>query len=145
MPDAGGAYRLTADVHRHTAWWPLWTDVSAEWGFRSSAAADGRALPLLTARFDPAVDLRNRAPGGRLFTFPAFVERQGGGTSSKLAVETSADDGRTWPPAVTLRTGDHWTVVVRNPASGFVSLRAKASDDDGNTVQQTVIRAYAIS
>ncbi|MEV4056504.1 S8 family serine peptidase [Amycolatopsis sp. NPDC049688] len=145
VPDADGAYRLTADVHRHADWWPLWTDVSAEWGFRSSAAADGRALPLLTARFDPAVDLRNRAPGHCVVTFPAYVERQGGGTGSKLAVETSTDDGRTWQPAPTVRTGDHWTVVVRNPASGFVSLRAKASDDDGNTVQQTVIRAYAIS
>ncbi|MGW3964914.1 S8 family serine peptidase [Amycolatopsis sp. NPDC005003] len=145
VPDADGAYRLSADVHRHADWWPLWTDVSAEWGFRSSAAADGKALPLLTARFDPAVDLRNRAPGGRVFTFPAFVERQGGGAGSKLAVETSTDDGRTWQPAITLRTGDYWTVAVRNPASGFVSLRAKASDDEGNTVQQTVIRAYAIS
>ncbi|OXM63720.1 S8 family serine peptidase [Amycolatopsis vastitatis] len=145
VPDADGAYRLSADVHRHTDWWPLWTDVSAEWGFRSSAAADGQALPLLTARFDPAVDLRNRAPGGRVFTFPAFVERQGGGAGTKLAVETSTDDGRTWQPAVTLRTGDHWTVVARNPKSGFVSLRASASDDSGNTVRQTVIRAYAIS
>ncbi|MFF1606552.1 S8 family serine peptidase [Amycolatopsis sp. NPDC058278] len=145
VPDADGAYRLSADVHRHTAWWPLWTDVSAEWGFRSSAVADGQALPLLTARFDPAVDLRNRAPGGRVFTFPAFVERQGGGAGTKLAVETSVDDGRTWQPAVTLRTGEHWTVVVRNPAGGFVSLRTSASDDGGNTVRQTVIRAYAIS
>ncbi|MFB9686664.1 S8 family serine peptidase [Amycolatopsis plumensis] len=145
VPDADGAYRLSAEVHRHADWWPLWTDVSAEWGFRSSAAADGKALPLLTARFDPAVDLRNGAPGDRVFTFPAFVERQGGGTGTKLAVETSTDDGRTWRPAVTVRTGDHWTVVVRNPASGFVSLRAKASDDDGNTVQQTVIRAYGVS
>ncbi|MEV6878793.1 S8 family serine peptidase [Amycolatopsis sp. NPDC051128] len=144
VPDADGAYRLTAEAHRHAAWWPLWTDVSAEWAFRSSAAADGKALPLLTARFDPAVDLRNRAPGGRIFAFPAFVERQGGGGGTKLAVETSTDDGRTWQPAVTTRTGDHWTVVVRNPASGFVSLRASAADDSGNTVRQTVIRAYAI-
>ncbi|ADJ43452.1 PA domain-containing protein [Amycolatopsis mediterranei S699] len=145
VPDADGAYRLTADVHRHAGWWPLWTDVSAEWGFRSSAAADGRALPLLTVRFDPAVDLRNRAPGGRVVTFPAFVERQGSGTGSKLVVETSTDKGRTWQPAAALRTGEHWTVVVRNPASGFVSLRASASDDGGNTVRQTVIRAYAVS
>ncbi|MCR6489367.1 S8 family serine peptidase [Amycolatopsis sp. OK19-0408] len=141
VPAADGAYRLTAEAHRHADWWPLWTDVSAEWGFRSSAAADGKALPLLTTRFTPAVDLRNRAPGNRIFTFPAYVEP--GGT--KLAVETSTDDGRTWQPAVTLRTGDHWTVAVRNPASGYVSLRASAADADGNTVRQTVIRAYAVS
>jgi len=144
VPDADGAYQLTAEVHRHVDWWPLSTDVSAEWGFRSSSAADGKALPLLTARFDPAVDLRNSAPGNRVFTIPAYVERQGGGTGSRLAVETSTDDGRTWQPAPTIRTGDHWTVVVRNPASGYVSLRASAADDAGNTVRQTVIRAYAV-
>jgi hypothetical protein len=144
VPDGDGAYRLTAEVHRHADWWPLWTDVSAEWAFRSSSAADGRALPLLTARFDPAVDVRNRAPGNRVFTFPAYVERQGGGAGSRLAVETSTDDGRTWRPAPAIRSGDHWTVVVRNPASGYVSLLASAADDAGNTVRQTVIRAYAV-
>ncbi|WP_439377423.1 S8 family serine peptidase [Amycolatopsis lexingtonensis] len=144
VPDADGGYRLTAEAHRHQDWWPLWTDVAAEWGFRSSAAADGRPLPLLTARFAPAVDLRNSAPAGRVFTFPAFVERQGGGTGTKLAVEVSTDDGRTWQPTPVLRTGDHWTVAVRNPAGGFVSLRASAADDRGNTVRQTVIRAYAV-
>ncbi|MFJ7218431.1 S8 family peptidase [Amycolatopsis sp. NPDC098790] len=140
VPDADGAYRLTADVHRHADWWPLWTDVTAEWTFRSSAAADGKALPLLTVRFDPAVDVRNRAPGNRVFTFPAFVERSG----RTLSVETSTNDGQTWQPAPALKTGDHWTIVVRHPASGFVSLRASAADDDGNTVRQTVIRAYAV-
>ncbi len=144
VPDTGGAYRLTAEAHRHTDWWPLWTDVSAEWGFRSSAAADGQPLPLLTARFAPAVDLRNSAPANRVVTFPAFVERQGGGSGTKLAVETSTDDGRSWQPAPAVKTGDHWTVVVRNPASGFVSLRASAADDRGNTVRQTVVRAYAV-
>ncbi|MBE1497956.1 subtilisin family serine protease [Amycolatopsis lexingtonensis] len=144
VPDADGGYRLTAEVHRHQDWWPLWTDVAAEWGFRSAAAADGQALPLLTVRFAPAVDLRNSAPAGRVFTFPAFVERQGGGTGTKLAVEVSTDDGRTWQPAPVLRTGDHWTVAVRNPAGGFVSLRASAADERGNTVRQTVIRAYAV-
>ncbi|MEV4147279.1 S8 family serine peptidase [Amycolatopsis sp. NPDC049691] len=145
VPDADGAYRLTADVHRHADWWPLWTDVSAEWAFRSSAAADGKALPLVTTRFAPAVDVCNSAPANRVFTFPAYVERQGGGSGTKLAVEVSTDDGRTWQPAPAIRTGDHWTVVVRNPATGFVSLRANAADADGNTVRQTVIRAYAVS
>jgi subtilisin family serine protease len=146
VPDADGAYRLTAEAHRHVDWWPLSTDVSAEWTFRSSSAADGTALPLLTTRFDPAVDLRNRAPGGRPFTFPAYVERQGGGGRvTTFGVETSFDDGRTWQPAKVVRTGDHWTVRVTNPASGAVSLRATATDDGGNTVRQTVVRAYAVS
>ncbi|MDT7796706.1 MAG: hypothetical protein QOI78_139 [Actinomycetota bacterium] len=145
VPDADGAYRLTAEARRHADWWPLSTDVWVEWTFRSSSASDGNALPLLTARFDPVVDLRNSGPGGRLFTFPAYVERQGGGAGTKLTVETSADDGRTWQPAAVTRMGGHWTLCVRNPAKGFVSLRATASDDGGNTVWQTVLRAYAVN
>ena len=36
--------------------------------------------------------------------------------------------------------------MVNHPAmEGFVSLRAKAVDTAGNTVEQTVIRAYRIA
>ncbi|GAA0926792.1 hypothetical protein GCM10009560_28950 [Nonomuraea longicatena] len=36
--------------------------------------------------------------------------------------------------------------MLRHPAGdGFVSLRAKATDTSGNTVEQTVIRAYRIA
>jgi hypothetical protein len=38
----------------------------------------------------------------------------------------------------------HWEVSVPNPASGFVSLRAVASDRDGNAVTQTILRAYRV-
>lgn len=80
VPDAAANYRLTAssqqdpDPDRR-----LWPAVSAAWTFRSSAAAEGKQLPLLSVRFDPALDLRNRAPGGRPFTFPAYVDRPAGG------------------------------------------------------------------
>jgi hypothetical protein len=37
-----------------------------------------------------------------------------------------------------------WEVTVPNPATGFVSLRAAASDHRGNTVRQTVLRAYRV-
>jgi hypothetical protein len=38
-----------------------------------------------------------------------------------------------------------WLAVIQNPASGFVSLRANAADQDGNTVTQTIIRAYQVN
>ncbi len=56
----------------------------------------------------------------------------------------SYDDGATWAPATVARDGAKWSVSVLHPESGFVSLRAKASDAQGNTVEQTVIRAYAL-
>ncbi|MEV4757671.1 hypothetical protein AB0J86_21515 [Micromonospora sp. NPDC049559] len=57
----------------------------------------------------------------------------------ELAVEASYDDGATWN-RVPVRDG---AARVRHPAgAGFVSLRATAADGAGNTVRQTVVRAY---
>jgi hypothetical protein len=61
-----------------------------------------------------------------------------------VAVEFSTDDGATWREAPVSRAGDRWLAQVDNPAGGFVSLRTKATDTDGNTVDQTVIRAYQV-
>jgi hypothetical protein len=146
-PDAAAGYRLVAVANRAAGWWPLSTRVEAAWTFSSSAADDGKALPLLTARFDPAVDLRNRAPGGGTFSFPAYVARQGVDTVNvtSLTVEVSYDDGETWQPATVVAAGDHWNISVQHPATGFASLRAKATDADGNTVEQTILRAYEIT
>jgi hypothetical protein len=113
--------------------------------FRSSSAADAKALPLLTTRFDPAVDLRNRAPANRLFSYPAYVERhEGRANVARPAVEVSHDDGRTWQQAGVRAAGYHWTVTVQHPGAGYASLRATATDADGNSVRQTVLRAYQI-
>ncbi|SCG57160.1 Subtilase family protein [Micromonospora echinaurantiaca] len=146
VPDAVADYRLVAEADRKVEWWPLSTKVTAVWTFRSSAADDGNALPMLTARFDPAVDLQNRAPVGGDFSFPVYVERQDKETVDVTAftVDVSYDDGRTWRPAIVRAVRDHWKISVNHTATGFVSLRAKATDAEGNTVEQTVLRAYEI-
>jgi subtilisin family serine protease len=145
VPDESSSYRVVADARRNDTAWPLSTVVKAEWVFRSSAADEGKALPMLTARFDPAVDLRNRAPGAQSFSFPAYVARQDGTARvTSLAVDVSYDDGRTWQPAGVVRDGDHWTVSVRHPRTSYASLRARTADADGNRLTQTIVRAYQI-
>lgn len=62
----------------------------------------------------------------------------------RLAVDVSYDDGRTWHEAAVKRAGSQWTVTVHHPVSGHAALRAKVTDVDGNTVEHTVLRAYAI-
>ncbi|BCJ55028.1 hypothetical protein Asp14428_65030 [Actinoplanes sp. NBRC 14428] len=54
-----------------------------------------------------------------------------------LWAELSADDGATWKRAVV--TGS--TVLVP-PGRGPVSLRITATDKAGNSLTQTVVRAY---
>ncbi|GAA1265370.1 MULTISPECIES: hypothetical protein [Streptomyces] len=58
----------------------------------------------------------------------------------------SYDGGSRWIPAGLRRTADGtWTVDVKAPKSAeHVSLRATAKDDAGNTVNQTVVRAYSL-
>jgi hypothetical protein len=146
VPDAPASYRLAAESNRSTDWWSLSTKVSCVWTFRSSAADEAKALPLLSVRFDPAVDLRNRAPGGKAFTFPAYVTGQGSDRTAvaDLTVDVSYDDGQTWRPAVVSATNTGYKVSVQHPASGVASLRAKARDTAGNTVEQIILRAYVI-
>jgi subtilisin family serine protease len=145
VPDQESSYRVVADARQDDATWSLSTVVTADWTFRSSAAGEGKALPMLTTRFDPAVDVRNRAPGDRRFSFPAYVERQDGPARiAALSVDVSYDDGATWRPAEVRRDHDRWTVTVRHPKTGYVSLRSRTADADGNRLEQTIVRAYQL-
>lgn len=105
-----------------------------------------RRLPLSTVRFEPPLDNRNTAPAGRVVPVPVVVERQPGSSASanrQLTVEVSTDDGRTWRAAAVAGLFGSGLVLIRHPSGkGFVSLRARATDFHGNTVEQTVIRAY---
>jgi hypothetical protein len=133
-------YRLSATAIRTEEWWPLSTKVSADWSFRSGSAAEGRPLPLLTVRFDPALSPANEAKGRQTKTFPGYAP-----DARELSIDVSADDGRTWQPAAVTASKGHFAVTVMNPAEGFVSLRARAAGRDGNSVELTVLRAYRIS
>ncbi|MEV1330444.1 S8 family serine peptidase [Micromonospora costi] len=147
VPAQKGDYRLTASFHSDPAF-TLSTVVDAEWTFTSAHVRDGELvkLPLTAIRFAPDLDIDNRAPAGRLFPIPLSLDRQVGaapGRTRTLTVEASFDDGSTWRKLPVLRTGEKGVAWVHNPAgSGFVSLRANATDSSGNTVKQTIIRAY---
>ena len=58
-----------------------------------------------------------------------------------VKVQWSADEGRTWRQAGIQPSGDRWEVTVGNP-SGDVWLRTEARDGAGNTVTQTMQKAF---
>ncbi|ALG06554.1 S8 family serine peptidase [Kibdelosporangium phytohabitans] len=147
VPAQAADYRLTSDVTRTSPLWPVSTKVGAEWTFKSGHTDKSVPLPLLAVGFDPKVDITNHARANGVLAIPVRVDRQPGapgGATSLRTVETSLDDGKTWRGAPVVRVGDRWWALVHNPASGFVSLRASASDKAGNTVSQTVVRAYRV-
>ncbi|WP_083733472.1 S8 family serine peptidase [Actinomadura sp. CNU-125] len=128
----------------------LTTEQETVWTFRSAETAEVTQLPLLAARFLPAgLDERNRAPGDRAALVPYWVERNPGAPAvpvTSIEVEASFDDGATWRTLPTAG-GPALGLVRVDPDDGaeFVSLRATAADRDGNTVTQTIIRAYGLS
>jgi hypothetical protein len=91
--------------------------------------------------------VRSGKVGQRLFDIPVRVERQPGAPQAEvetLIVQASYDDGKTWRNAQlrTTETGS-WIAMVQHPGgSGFVSLKATATDSNGNSVEQTIIHAY---
>jgi hypothetical protein len=147
LPAEPADYRVEATVDR-AAPVALSTRSSVAWTFRSGHV-DGttpQRLPVSVVRFTPALDANNAAPAGRAFTIPVTLQPQTDSQAGRLSVEASYDDGATWRPATLRRTGSGWTAEVRHPrGTGFVSLRATATDQRGNTVTQTLTRAYRFS
>ncbi|ANN17802.1 hypothetical protein SD37_20545 [Amycolatopsis orientalis] len=145
-PSEEAGYRLTTEAERDEPWAPLSTKVSAEWTFRSGyVQGPSRALPLLEVRYTPAVDLANSAPGGGSFTVPVTVSRQDGPAAiTGLQVEASYDGGITWRAAKVSGQGGRYNAELHHPATGSVSLRAKAADADGNTTIQSITHAYRL-
>jgi hypothetical protein len=117
------AYKLRLTTERGGEDWQYGTRTATEWTFRSGA--DG-TLPLLHVGYDAP---RTAGPHLLRLDFSARL--------SSLKVEVSTDDGTSWMRAITV--GDAaWVPGGRTP----VSLRVTARDRAGNTVTQTVIRAY---
>ncbi len=146
VPPAAGTYRLRSELSQAGS--VTSTSVVADWTFGTAPAPGVTNLPLLAVRFSPVLDTANAAPGGESFAFPVAVQRNGAGlvrSGIALTVDASYDDGATWAPAELSPEDDRWTATVRHPAGpGFVTLRATATDADGNAVTQTITRAYAL-
>jgi hypothetical protein len=143
LPAAEGNYRLTTESVNPARFAPT-ASVSAEWTFRSSHVDEMTALDLNVVRFLPRLAADGSAPAGRSFVVPLKFQDE---TSAyhrprELTVEVSYDEGKTWQRVpVTSKL----EAKLRHPADATsVSFRASATDRDGNTVKQTIIRAYTL-
>ncbi|WP_369030191.1 S8 family serine peptidase [Streptomyces adonidis] len=142
VPAKDSAYKLTVDASRDPAVYPVSTRVRTEWTFRSATTPEDEntGLPLSVVRFSPDLSLSSTAKAGKRFSVPFTVEGAAAGQRpAKLAFEVSYDDGATWQHAKAV--GTH--LALTHPATaGSVSLRAKLTDRAGNTLVQTIERAY---
>ena len=149
VPDADAEYRLEVSGAR-PSYAEVSTEVSATWTFRSAHVpeAEFTPLPVMAVRFGPDLDENNTARAGRPLLLPVWVQRQAEAAPAKvsdLRLDVSYDDGATWRSVPVARTGSGGWRSVQHPSSAsFVSLRAGATDSVGNSVQQTILRAYRL-
>jgi hypothetical protein len=145
VPSADGEYRLSLDAERWVTQTALSTQVRTTWGFRS-AQGNSAALPLLQVGYRVPLDIRNSAPAGIPLPVGLSATRQaesGKAELRDLKAWVSYDDGATWTQA---KTGPGGLAVIPRGGKpgGFASLRVTATDTRGNSVDQTVIRAYLL-
>jgi subtilisin family serine protease len=148
VPADTGNYTLSTEgIRTNTGVSDVTTAVRASWTFRSGpAGTDPVRVPLSTVRYTPALDATNSAPAGESFIVPVSVQAQnsGAGTVPKaLTVDASFDGGQTWSAATVV--ANVFAIVQHPNDATSVSLRAKATDRAGNTVEQTIINAYKLN
>jgi len=147
VPAEDAAYRAVVTTTRPRDVFDVATAVDVSWTFRSTHVGDEDAVPLPVSvvRFAPGLDEANSAQAGKPFLVPVWLQHNGTGAVDRprtLSVDVSYDEGKTWQKADVV-----WNlaVLLRHPADAeSVSLRATATDRGGNTVTQTVIRAYKL-
>lgn len=155
VPAEPGVYRLETTATRGGTF-ELSTTISCVWTFSSARPAEtepgpkakgGMPLGLMAVRFaPPGLDPDNTltADSARV---PVTVQWHPGvppATLTELTVEVSFDEGRTWRAVEVDRdTGATAVARIDHPQGArHVSLRARAADSAGSSVEQTIIRAY---
>ncbi|MFF3949575.1 S8 family serine peptidase [Streptomyces sp. NPDC001902] len=153
VPAGRAGYRLELTTGRDTEYWRTGTRTFTSWGFRSDTAAEETLLPLLQVDYGVPADVRNTVDGGKRHELALTVRNQDGlaaPTGVKLKVEASFDEGTSWNGRVRVEDRGHnrFTATIERPGDqrkgAYVTLRVTASDKAGNTVQQTVERAYLL-
>jgi subtilisin family serine protease len=148
VPPEPASYRFELDTSQSL--FELTTQQRLVWTFQSAHVEPDAIVrpPVLTARFEPVLSASGRAPRGA-FCLPFRIVRNGQGTARDVGapgLEVSYDDGASWTAAVVRKAGQGFEALLDHPAgAAYVSLRASAQDADGNTGEQTLIRAYGLA
>ena len=142
-------YRIEYAVGNDSPWAELSDRTRTAWEFTSRRPeGDSVAtLPLITARFDGEVDLRNRLLEREI---DVLLGHQAGAPAPRIgtpSVSLSYDDGDHWRPAPVRPAGHgRWRARLDTPPRGarYLSLRLRATDEAGNRVEQEVRRAVGL-
>ncbi|MCZ4507640.1 S8 family serine peptidase [Streptomyces sp. ActVer] len=143
VPATKASYRFVLDAQRKAGWATYSTSTHTEWSFASAHTNQQTALPLLSVDYGlDGLDLLNRAEAKRKSKLELSVRDQKSGiTARELKAWVSYDDGASWK---TVKVRDGKAELKHPKGAEFVSLRVRAADREGNTVDQTVLRAFGL-
>lgn len=140
MPPGGADYRVAYRGVSASERWYTAKRVTGEWTFHAEPVGEDElvAKELLDVRYDVArISLQGAAPR----CARVGVEVTGAEGDATVRLWWSANDGETWTEA-RIRNG---VAVVDAPwGTEAVSLRAEVTDAAGNTLTETVERAYTV-
>ncbi|MFS8204038.1 S8 family serine peptidase [Streptomyces sp. CWNU-52B] len=150
VPSAAADYRLDLTTSRVSDEWAYGTGTETSWSFRSGSTGTATALPLLQLDYDVPVDAYNAVGSGRTHTVGLSVRAQDALSAPRgvsVQVEASYDDGGSWSRASVKDRGHNvFEAAVKKPSrirgDAYVTLRVTARDAAGDSVRQTVQRAY---
>ncbi|MET9478533.1 S8 family serine peptidase [Streptomyces sp. NPDC002922] len=145
-------YRLVSENSRGIWTNPYSTSTRTEWGFTSAANEPGTfaaAVPLIQLDYKVDIDTAGKARrNADLTVTPSHVPFPGGPSSKAIGdvtVDVSYDDGATWHKAALNHLGDSWKTALNAPANArYVTLRTTAHDDQGNSITQSITRAFGL-
>ncbi|MEV1067692.1 S8 family serine peptidase [Streptomyces sp. NPDC050263] len=151
VPAGPADYRLDLTTNRNSPDWRYSTSTSTSWSFRSGKTDSATPLALLQLDYAVPVDAHNTVATAGPYDLGVTVRSQDGLPTPRgvtARVETSYDDGRTWRAAEVRGRGDN---TFRAKVDGlpkdrkevYVTLRVTVRDAAGNSVRQTVRRAFA--
>ncbi|MEV6107774.1 S8 family serine peptidase [Streptomyces sp. NPDC051940] len=140
---ARASYRLVLDTRRTADWAAYSTSTHTEWSFASAHTDQRTALPLLSVDYGvDGLDLLNRVDRRHTAELALSVRDQSGSvTAGELKAWVSYDDGTSWRE---MKVDDGEVELEHPKGAAFVSLRVRAADQDGNAVDQTVLRAFGL-
>ncbi|MEV5612454.1 S8 family serine peptidase [Streptomyces sp. NPDC052225] len=152
VPADDAAYDLTLETLKiGSKVWNRSPHTLTTWSFRShlDENVSSQGIPLLFPRLTlPEDGLKTVAArdGERIGITATGHAGYTAGALTKVALSYSYDDGTTWSEARTAEADGRWTATVDHAgASGKqVTLKVRLTDAKGNSVAQTVYRAYDV-
>ncbi|MER7807380.1 S8 family serine peptidase [Streptomyces sp900116325] len=144
------SYRLVSENMR--GFWDNDYSVTTrtEWGFTSQRPDPGTYAVLPLIQLDYAVEgMMASGKTGRRTAITVTPSHLPGGPSTHtiktVNVDVSYDDGVTWQHPALSHTAQGWSTQLNAPAKArYVTLRTSAGDTEGNTVKQSITRAFGL-